>query len=139
MTQTQNILHWLRQLSDVDAARSRLSKKALELAEITLEMEALRSRLPTAILQHYDQRRARGKPCVVPIRNGVCGACHLKLPSGHASDLRGTEGALSVCDNCGAFIFQDEVEPQAKQPVAPPSDRAGRRTASAPKRPKSKP
>lgn len=137
MTQTHNVLHWLRQLSDADAARSRLSKNAREFAEMTLEMESLRSWLPTAILQHYDQRRARGKPCVVPIINGVCACCHLKLPSGHTSDLRGTDGAFGVCDNCGAFIFQDESELQEAK-AAVPSRRARRRIAAALKKPKSK-
>lgn len=138
MTQTQNVLLWLRRLSGVDIARSRLNKKARDLAEMTLEMESLRSRLPTAILQHYDQRRARGKPCVVPISNGVCGACHLKLPSGRASDLRRTEGSLSVCDNCGAFIYQDETEIPVEQAEAAPSRSAPRRPAPAPRKPKSK-
>src|SRR5438046_3013675 len=80
MTQTQNILVWLRRLSDLDTVRRRMNPGSPELPAITSDLEAMRERLPTAILKHYDERRSRGKPAVAPVNGGICGGCHICLP-----------------------------------------------------------
>ena len=127
ITQTPNFLIWLRQLSDLESARKRLNKKSGEFAETTLQIELLRGRLPTAILGYYDQRCARGKPGIARVRNGVCGGCHLSLPRGRAVELRGNSEVLSVCDNCGVFIFQDEEAPESVPAPIPVRRRYARR------------
>lgn len=68
------------------------------------EITRLRSILPAFILGHHDRKLQRGKPSIVPVFNGVCSACHLSLPSGHAARLQSSQD-LEVCDNCGTFIF----------------------------------
>lgn len=110
MTHPQNILSLLRQLAVLEAAGSGLTGKKSGHAQNLREMESIRGRLPTAILKHYDQRRARGKPGIAAVRNGVCGACHLSLPRGRAAELRHDSAALSVCDNCGVFVFQEQAD-----------------------------
>jgi predicted nucleic acid-binding Zn-ribbon protein len=110
MKRTAKILESLRKLSQLDEALRRLSSETREYLKMQGKIEALRSPLPTSILSHYDKRKARGKLAVAPVHRGVCGACHLSIPSGHLSDLRRNPHELNVCDNCGAFIYLAESE-----------------------------
>lgn len=121
MTQTQNALVWLKRLSDLDIVKRRLEPSSPELPSLISELATMRERLPTAILKHYDARYSRGKPTIAPVKGGVCGGCHLSLPSGQMAELRRADGELHVCDNCGAFIFL--VEDQPDNPSALPLTR----------------
>ena len=82
------------------------------------KIESLRAPLPTSILGHYDRRQARGQLSIAPVRRGVCGACHLSMPSGRLADVHRKRGELNVCDNCGVFIYLIEDD------LAPPSGSA---------------
>ena len=75
-------------------------------------------------LGYYDNRKARGKLGIAAVRRGVCGACHLAIPSGRVADLRRKPGELNVCDNCGIFIYLTEDE------LAPPSGSQSNQTAA---------
>jgi hypothetical protein len=119
LTQPKNVLTWLRQLSVLDIAKRRLTSDTPAFVENGGEAQILREKLPTAILLHYDQRRARGKPGLVAVKNGVCGSCHLSLPGGKASEMRRTEGALNQCDHCGSLIFQDAEDLRLQHAVEP--------------------
>lgn len=95
----------LRELFDLDRSTAATKQKSRALAEKNVQIEALRSRLPTSILNHYDNRRARGKLPIAAVNSkGVCGSCHLSMPKGNYSDLK-RGGVVQVCGNCGAFIF----------------------------------
>lgn len=98
----------LKRLSDLERAASNKSKN-LE------EINRLRSILPAFILAHHDRKIQQGKPSIAPVINGVCSACHLRLPSGHLAGLQ-TSQDLEVCDNCGTFIFL-EASPVPNKPV----------------------
>jgi predicted nucleic acid-binding Zn-ribbon protein len=78
--------------------------------QIRAKIDSLRAPLPTAILSHYDGRKARGKLSVASVRNGVCGACHLALPRARVTDLISKPTELNVCDNCGVFIYPADEE-----------------------------
>ena len=110
MNRATNILHSLRQLAQLDAELGKLSGETEEYQEVQDKIESLRAPLPTSILSHYDGRKARGKLAIAPAKRGVCGACHLAMPSGRLGDLRRKPGELNVCDNCGAFIYLSEDE-----------------------------
>lgn len=77
---------------------------ALTPLEKRLEIERLRSILPASILGHHDRMLQQGKASVAPVRNGVCSACRLRLPSGHLARLKSSQD-LEVCDHCGTFIY----------------------------------
>jgi predicted nucleic acid-binding Zn-ribbon protein len=96
-------------LQTVSAARlmqigSGMLASALTELEKRHEIARLRSIIPASILGHHDRMLQRGKRSIVPAVNGICSACHLRLPSGHAARLQGSQD-LEVCDNCGAFIY----------------------------------
>jgi predicted nucleic acid-binding Zn-ribbon protein len=115
MTARLDLIQCLRQLDELDKARSAMQPASPKLAALAAEIEALRQRLPTAILKHYDQRRARNKPAIAPVRRGICGGCHVPLTRSSAANLHRNGGAIHVCENCGAFIYPDDRGPDAAE------------------------
>lgn len=109
MNTRPDLLQCLRQLDELDTARSALKTEATMLAALSAEIEALRQRLPTAILKHYDQRRASNRPAIAPVKRGVCGDCHTEVTRSGFAHLH-EDGALNVCENCGVFIYLDDHE-----------------------------
>lgn len=101
----------LKRLCELERERGKSAKAAK--ADILAEIDRLRSIIPAFILAHHDRKLQQGKPSIVPVINGVCSACHLRLPSGHVAGLQ-TSQDLEVCDNCGTFIFLGA----APEPVA---------------------
>ena len=98
----------LKRLCDLEREKGILSI-ALTKSEKLHEINRLRSIIPAFILGHHDRKIRLGKPSIVPVVDGVCSACHLRLPTGHANRLQSCQD-LEVCDNCGTFIFL-EVRP----------------------------
>ena len=110
MNKHLDMIQCLRQLDESDTSRSALKTKSTKLAALSAEIDQLRQRLPTAILKHYDQRRARNKPTTAAVKRGICGACHISMTRSSAANLHRNGGALNVCENCGVFIYLDESE-----------------------------
>lgn len=138
MNQAQQIIPWLRQLAELEGTQRQLKRNSGASASQAAEIEFLRAQLPTSILAHRDAFKARGKPSIAPVTRGVCGACHLAIPRGHVAALRRVTDDLSVCDNCGVFIYLAEEEsPEATNllramPVAPRKTKPPKRTARRP-------
>ena len=118
MNQAANILQSLRKLAQFDTELRRLPRDTEQYREMLDKIESQRAPLPTSILGHYDRRKARGKLAIAPVLRGVCGACHLSIPSGRVADLRRKPVELNVCDNCGAFIYLLEDEAAARSKSA---------------------
>mgnify|MGYP003607604366 CR=1 FL=1 len=93
----------LKRLCDLERGKGPLSA-ALTRFEKQHEINRLRSIIPAFILGHHDRKIQMGKASIVAVVNGICSACHLSLPSGHAARLQSSQD-LEVCDNCGTFIF----------------------------------
>jgi predicted nucleic acid-binding Zn-ribbon protein len=113
MTARPELLQLLRRLDELDTARGALENHSTQFAPLTAEIEAVRQHLPTAILKHYDQRRALNRPAVAPARGGICGACHTSMTRGSSEELHRSGDAIHVCENCGVFIYLDDREPGA--------------------------
>jgi len=99
----KKIANALRGLNALEAKPEASWVKELSPGEKKLAAERFREILPTALLKHHDSRIAVGKRSLAVVHNGVCGACHLRLPSGHRS-RKAAASDLDVCDNCGAFL-----------------------------------
>jgi predicted nucleic acid-binding Zn-ribbon protein len=112
MNQAQQIIPQLRRLAEVERAQRQINKCSSASRTLAAEIESLRAILPTSILEHHDNRRARGKITVALVTNGICGACHLAIPRGQLAELRRVVDDLSVCGQCGAFVYlADEAQP----------------------------
>jgi hypothetical protein len=93
----------LRRLSALETGSGPLAA-ALTATEQKLEIARLRAILPASILGHHDRMIQRGKPSIAPVADGICTACHLRLPTGHLARLQSSQD-LEVCDHCGTFLY----------------------------------
>jgi predicted nucleic acid-binding Zn-ribbon protein len=78
----------------------------------------LRAKIPPQILAHYNRLMARGKKGIVPVRNQICTACHMRVPLGSIMTLRHGND-IQVCGSCGRYLFlveTPEVETVEKKP-----------------------
>lgn len=69
-------------------------------AKITEMEEALEPRVRTRY-QRLAGKRAR---VVVPVVNGTCYGCFVKVPTARASDAARNE-EIRFCENCGRFLY----------------------------------
>jgi predicted nucleic acid-binding Zn-ribbon protein len=100
----------LRQLDELGGTRDALKTKSTQFAALSAKIDELRQQLPTAILKHYDQRRALNKPAIAAVKRGICGGCHISMTRSSAVNLQRNDGKLNVCENCGVFIYLDDNE-----------------------------
>jgi len=118
----------LKRLSGLERGTGPLAT-ALTDSEMHLEINRLRSIIPAFILAHHDRKLQQGKPSIVPVANGVCSACHLRLPTGHVARLQSSQD-LEVCDNCGTFIFLEPGPPSEAVCVKAPKPARRKRKAA---------
>jgi len=80
---------------------------AEELKAAVAAVSEARAKVPADALEAYDQAARRRMPAVVPIRDGKCGGCHLKVSSEVEQDARGkTKGVeFAHCDQCGQMVY----------------------------------
>ncbi len=100
------IIKSLQELQSI--ARVSTSVRPVAKVAFTPRQIVLREQVPTAILGHFDRMLAQGRTGIAPLRKGVCGGCHIRLPRAHMAGMRGSL-ELDVCDQCGAFIFAEEL------------------------------
>jgi predicted nucleic acid-binding Zn-ribbon protein len=70
---------------------------------LAAEISALRRKIPTPILDHYDRLTARGKKGVAIVRHQVCTGCHMRIPIGAILTLMHAED-IQTCGNCGRYL-----------------------------------
>ena len=100
-------------------------------------VQELRTQVPEPILAHFDRLIVRGKKGVAIARNGACGECHLRLPSGTLAQLAKADD-VHLCENCDRYLYLPPApSPESTPPPVPivplaksPAQR-GRRKASA--------
>lgn len=88
--------------------------------EMEGEIQALRARIPTSILQRHDRFRARGRRSVAELRNGVCTGCHMQAAIGLRSAILHQE-QVYACENCGRVLYlAPQPAPQPQAEIVPP-------------------
>jgi predicted nucleic acid-binding Zn-ribbon protein len=100
----ENIAGYEGRIRDLQAREKSLTE---EMKGALTEVEKARTGVDPRAIQIYDRRARRGLPVVVPVRQGKCGGCHLKISSEAESLSRGKgpEGELATCDQCGRIIY----------------------------------
>ena len=78
-------------------------KPGRQTAAVQEQITRLRADVPGPILAHFDRMIARGKKGVAIAKQGVCGACHLKISSGTWGNLRDAD--IHLCDSCGRYLY----------------------------------
>jgi len=125
MENVETILEGLLELVRLDMQLRKTDKDTAERRQVKDGINSVRAKLPQPILAHFDRQKSRGKLGIAPVRGGVCGACHLKMPLGHVAELHHKQDDLALCDNCGTYIYLPPDE-MVVSPMPPPSRRRGR-------------
>jgi len=97
----QNIAGHESRIRDLHARESSLTA---ELKQAQADVASARSPIDVPSVRIYDRIAARGLPACVPIREGKCGGCHLKVSGEADSDSRKGE-KLATCDQCGRIVY----------------------------------
>lgn len=100
------IIQALKELQSI--ARTSTTARPKALAALSPHQVELRSQIPNSILSHFDRLLAQGRSGVAPLRNGVCGGCHIRIPRAHIAGMRSSH-ELDICDQCGTFIYSEEM------------------------------
>lgn len=75
-----------------------------EFKEAEAAANAARGAVEPVSQRLYDRLALRGFPVCVPIREGKCGGCHLKVSSDVEFEARKAE-KLATCDQCGRIVY----------------------------------
>lgn len=85
------------------AVRAEGAKKRL--AQEEEERRVLASPVESHILDLYSRIfTKKGDAAVVPLKNGICGGCHMKVVAGTIKDVR-DGSALTECESCGRILY----------------------------------
>jgi hypothetical protein len=130
MQNIKKCLRGLRRLNELEGPNPAIWVECLTPRERAVALAEARRGLPSQVLGHHERLVARRKRSLAVVRNGVCGACHIRLPLGHQHpSFRG--GDLDVCDNCGVFLEWEEPTPVALVEPVVKSRRSQKRTLAA--------
>jgi len=98
MENVETIFEGLLELVRLDMQLRKTGKETAERRQVEDAINSVRAKLPEPILGHFDRQKSRGKLGIAPVRGGVCGACHLKMPVGHVAELRHKQDDLALCE-----------------------------------------
>jgi uncharacterized protein len=78
-----------------------------ELEVAMAELEKVRAPVPAPALRLYERlAKTPGLPAIVPVNEGKCGGCHLKISSNIDSESRKND-KLVTCDQCGRIVYSE--------------------------------
>jgi predicted nucleic acid-binding Zn-ribbon protein len=103
MENVETILEGLLELVRLDIQLRKTGKETAERRQVEDAINSVRAKVAEPILRHFDRQKSRGKLGIAPVRGGVCGACHLKMPLGLSQNCV-TSRMISPCVITAAHI-----------------------------------
>ena len=96
-------------VKNVDAQIKALNDREVSLKKQLDELRSDHDKLAEAVEEgargKYDRlRRSKGGTAIVGIEHGVCGGCHMKLPTAIILGVQGDQDLVS-CPNCGRILY----------------------------------
>jgi hypothetical protein len=88
-------------LKELDSRAAEIDKRLQKSREAR---EQLASRVDSSWLQAYDARMRGKDRALVPLTDGVCGGCHMKLPR-YVVHEAGKRNDMVCCDFCGRLLY----------------------------------
>ena len=98
MENVETIFEGLLELVRLDMQLRKTGKETAERRQVEDAINSMRAKLPEPILGHFDRQKSRGKLGIAPVRGGVFGACHLKMPLRHVAELGHKQDYLAPCN-----------------------------------------
>jgi len=102
-------------------AQRALSSHTVKSPEWCAVIDSLRQSVPAPILAHFLRIVTNGEKGIAEVHQGICTACHIRVPSCQAAILS-TEENIHVCEYCGSYLVQPEDEARtspAQEKTAP--------------------
>lgn len=94
---------WTSGQEDLRAEEAKMKQNYVLLRK---KRESLAAAMPPALLDKYeDMRKRRSGVAVAPVSDRECGVCHVSLPTGVISALRGNRDELVLCTSCGRYLY----------------------------------
>jgi predicted nucleic acid-binding Zn-ribbon protein len=121
--------HVIGQMEEIEAAESRASELGRAIAEASAKLEALKgvrdtevrkieseiaqlcterdalvAKISPGVLARYEQiAKDKGGIAVVPVKDGICGGCHVVLPTFLVARARSNDQVVR-CESCGRIL-----------------------------------
>jgi predicted nucleic acid-binding Zn-ribbon protein len=89
-------------------------------AEQQAVLRRLRNKIPEPILAHYLRSLENDRNGVSLVSHGVCGECHLRIPSATVASLAENKD-VHLCENCGCYLLLSPEEVSAFAQFAGPA------------------
>lgn len=94
---------------NVDEDLAQLAVRATNLekrvAETKAERTILAAPIDSGVLELYDRLlKSKGGTAIVPLENGICGGCHMKVVHSTLQNLQQAE-AITQCEHCGRIVY----------------------------------
>ena len=90
---------------EIAEATQRQQEDEQKLGEVRTRRAEVQSRLSANIYEQYERlARQRKGQAVVPVHNGSCGACHVRLRPQAYAESRSNE-TLVCCESCGRILY----------------------------------
>lgn len=90
------------QVAQLGAREENLKK---ELAELEANRQELAAAVDDGVRSRYDRLlKSKGDNVVVGVQHGVCGGCHMRLPTQLIVSCQGQQ-ELVTCSNCGRILY----------------------------------
>lgn len=90
---------------DLKTLAARADGLKSRLAELEAERRGLAENVDPAAIELYTRLFSK-KPdaAIVPLENGICGGCHMKVISGTVQSAKAGE-AITQCESCGRIVY----------------------------------
>ncbi len=111
MHPTINHLIQLQELTLI-RAEQRAHKQEHRLDELDSSIASLTAQLPADIQGLVNRMQKRDALIIVPMSNGTCTGCGMKLPTSHVQQVR-VSNALQVCPVCTRILYYQNVLPRS--------------------------
>lgn len=120
----QKTIHQLIQLQDLLFAREQqeASMPGTRLATLDEAIESMTTGLADDVRSHFIKMQRKGTLAIVPLTQGACSACGMKLPVSQYHAVRAAD-ALYRCSSCARFLYDPEAPPRrvgARKPRGEP-------------------
>ncbi len=98
--------------SQIEDIASRIADTQTQADGLAEERAALCERVPAYLIKQYETLHQRSSEPIVPIKNGTCSGCKLRLSGSTIERVHGGMGIVT-CEHCSRILYVDEFEPGA--------------------------